>query len=926
MRYSFDLSKVQPNRYQFNWNGMKTAQAMKLSIDTLQSLAVHEKDAPGQSYMFEGTYWAEVKRVQGLKNKAINDLLDTFYSLFSTVGKILKDEPIIKPLSPSDIDSATTEMIRTNENYRFQTWAEAWDFLRKNELDKYSPQLMWVFTDAANVGGLTKQNSGGMEIGHIDSIKKYITSLNVKIDTVAPLMIRLGLIPKNEYQAFKVALGDLLKEVNGRMHEFWERGWDKLGNLAARAYTILSKENKLPGKKIEEPPSLPFIDENAFLLAIKKHFPKQSITHFFNRPELRNDLIELAEKSHRKQQVDKFETAKRHIDEAARPATVRPGATSFITILARPFNPQKRSFAQRLLFDPNAQEQEQWRPAYDFDDPRFSIAVPELANFANALGGSCELIVGGCDAAALIQMHLTAIQMQIVDRPDFWHLFQDDLDFVPNSEKAIAGINILYNNSIPLPPPFKDKGMHTRSQAQADIIRQVGRMRERTSNKGRILQERHYQFTPEELQDIKKLRTNPDPEHPEGEPIWSSDKAMLPAYLQYQVRRDRFPGNSYIDYIKENDRLFQFVIDITAANELLKSEDNPEGIPAELLKDLHLHPNLSLPVHVDPDQRQEQGISPLGWVGGYVDMDTKTMWVLEIQSDVMQHTGYMRDPAKVTEERQQRRIQLEQQISQKENQIEQAKKPKADPRATLKQKINKIRGENTALENQQGTLDPNSPQFKGNQRKIEQNTKIIENLQRQIEQMPETVGAGVDEARVQQLQNELATIKNELNEVSQESAPAWAGRSWRHDRAKKYHDYRNKVEKVFDGWTSLFFNILLREAKRNGLKAVNVATAQNLMSVWGKVCKSCGEDITPPRDPRTNQAPPINNCPHCGAPVMGAGFARPETKILFERVYNANARKQGAAEVKERGKTWWHINMTSPSLRVAKRWFIRYKF
>jgi hypothetical protein len=54
-----------------------------------------------------------------------------------------------------------------------------------------------------------------------------------------------------------------------------------------------------------------------------------------------------------------------------------------------------------------------------------------------------------------------------------------------------------------------------------------------------------------------------------------------------------------------------------------------------------------------------------------------------------------------------------------------------------------------------------------------------------------------------------------------------------------------------------------------------------------------------------------------------SSYAKPETKALFERVYDNTGQFYGATEIVDHGKKWLEVDMSNPELRIAKNWLMR---
>ena len=289
-----------------------------------------------------------------------------------------------------------------------------------------------------------------------------------------------------------------------------------------------------------------------------------------------------------------------------------------------------------------------------------------------------------------------------------------------------------------------------------------------------------------------------------------------------------------------------------------------DKIPKDLMTELHLH---STPTKGEP---------ALGWVGGYADYDNKILYISEVQSDIMQRTPYMRDPKKSREQTQEEIALIQQQISNINNKIQNA----VSPRKLLEQKIQRIYQENETLKIRIQTQPQQSDVF---QRKIQNNQQLIDNLLRQLPKSPDIVDTTDSQNQLSILQNNLSEAKQKLNNV--ERYPADRGNRF----VKEYpqwHDYKSKVENLFKDWIPIFFNSAFRLAKSKGYERVRIITSDALMKMWER-------------------------------------YARPETKNLFERVYDSTAAFYGAQKIEVNNTEWWEVMMSNPDLRIAQNWLVK---
>lgn len=252
--------------------------------------------------------------------------------------------------------------------------------------------------------------------------------------------------------------------------------------------------------------------------------------------------------------------------------------------------------------------------------------------------------------------------------------------------------------------------------------------------------------------------------------------------------------------------------------------------------------------------------NPLGWIGGYADYENKILYVAEVQSDIMQRTPEMRDPEQANKQKQEEANHLKQEINALQNKINQA----VSPRQTLLNKIERIKQENQT--------NPN---------KAQQNEQLLSTLSDQLNNVPDTVDTSKLENQLREKSNQFQRISITDNEEDRQT-----GIVDRHlnKNYSKWHKYRSKLENVFKDWIPIFFNSAFRLAKSKGYEKVRIITSDHLMQIW-------------------------------------SSFARPETKILFERVYDKTAAFYQGQKITDTTGEWWEIVMNNPNLRIAKRSF-----
>ena len=289
-----------------------------------------------------------------------------------------------------------------------------------------------------------------------------------------------------------------------------------------------------------------------------------------------------------------------------------------------------------------------------------------------------------------------------------------------------------------------------------------------------------------------------------------------------------------------------------------------DKIPLALMQDMAIH------------KTPTKGEPALGWVGGYADYGNKVLYISEVQSDIMQRTPYMRDQEKSKQQTKEEINSITKEIFDVENKI----KNWVSPRQLLQQKIQRINQENETLKARIKTQPQQTSIF---ERKMQDNRQLIDRLLVQLSKSPGTVDFSGLTNQLSVLQNNLSDAKRRLNNT--ERYPTGRGNRF----VKEYpqwHDYKSKIENTFKEWIPIFFNSAFRLAKSKGYERVRIITSDALMKIWER-------------------------------------FARPETKKLFERVYDTTAAFYGAQRITENNTEWWEVMMSNPDLRIAQNWLIK---
>lgn len=276
----------------------------------------------------------------------------------------------------------------------------------------------------------------------------------------------------------------------------------------------------------------------------------------------------------------------------------------------------------------------------------------------------------------------------------------------------------------------------------------------------------------------------------------------------------------------------------------------------ELLKELSFHSTEPVPQGNDYINKQ----NPLGWVGGFANYTTRTMYITEIQSDVMQRTKYMVDPEL-------QKNQIKEKIQKNQNELERLTKLERSkpPKQILQEQINRIN-------NEQLQLQPNSTQHN-------KNVQLLNRLQQQLTLAPEVPNQRTLQNKIRKLNETLSDLNTQLLNVD-------VDRKLYSDNKKnpsKYHAQKGPVEKAFKDWIPIFFNAAIREAKKRNFLHLKLISAKQLMNSW-------------------------------------SGYGGKEKEALFKRIYDNTAQLHNGKPINEQGKEWWDIPLETARYANKSNW------
>lgn len=812
---------------------MKFAQSFPLSINGLMQMrqsAVLSPDLPGQAYLFQGPEVSELARLRGENSPALLDqITKMMHNVFSIFGDDMKDEyDWDREIDEHQLEE---EMTSYAESYMY-------DFNFAGDPDKMWSMVGFLSSpeepttnDPATPGAAAEEpddeslrevikNAIGSGIPDAENFKKLYDELKVAERSVV------------KYYQSQRQYGDAMEFDSNSVIQAWQEG-------------MTQERDGYDGSEIFEDALAAFTSE--ILQAIVDSKDSGSYYHNAQGVQVEPEFLE-EELPKWLPENDFYEELRQHdraiswyVDEHK---DGYGGLQEFVSESigerdSENFNEQKNEWEHKFGFDII----EYLAPDYDpenEDDLRRDVSLAQISEIAQTIATEGYLVDGGVEAAQKASAVIFAVKELANQDETLKFVFSHDLNMMTwDSDDIVRGIEgLARENNEFLFGPLADqvaqmrqsieeqRAMAAEQRAAAEEQQrqeQVARYEEQQraeDAKHQLLPSRQEVTTPEQLQQMQDLGI-----------------AKRPFGHETQLRRGRFPGAGYMSM----EGMSPFTMSIAPTKDYV----GKDKIPPELLQQTLLH------------GVSTEGQPALGWVGGYADYKNKVLYIAEVQSDLMQRTGHMRDPEKVQKQRKQQVATIQQQIAGTQSKIQNAVSPKQQ----ITQKLDAIQQENEGLQ-------PGDP-------KIQRNQGILDNLLRQLSNVPDVVDTKNLEFTLQNLNKSLADAQQNL----QESTNAEDATTSFTSKYRPWHDYKSKVENAFKEWIPIFFNSAFRLARDKEYAIVRIITSDNLMELWDK-------------------------------------YARPETKILFERVYDQTAKFYGAQQVNVQGKTWWEVKMT-PDLRIA---------
>jgi len=325
--------------------------------------------------------------------------------------------------------------------------------------------------------------------------------------------------------------------------------------------------------------------------------------------------------------------------------------------------------------------------------------------------------------------------------------------------------------------------------------------------------------------------------------------ARKPFPHRYIMERSTYPGAGHA----EMDHKFH-PFRITVAPEI-----SADVIPPELFQTFSLH-SMGTPGNMPEDPAGDVSLPAMGWIGGYADYTQQVMYIMEVQSDLMQLTSHMRDPKKLEQSKSQDIANLQNRLTQLERSLGQAQQ--GNPKQYLRQTVVRIRQENAVL-------DQSTPEFN-------QNLSRLEQLETQLSRMPD---GAQDTSRIEQ---QIAEVTQQLQQSQGRSTDVENDMVYTKGNPADWHEYKSKIENLFKDWVPIFFNVAIREAKRREFKKVRIIDASSLAKIW-------------------------------------SNYSDKATVELFKRVYDRTAvLRYNATHGIWNNYGFYEIDLQNPELRVAK--------
>ena len=252
----------------------------------------------------------------------------------------------------------------------------------------------------------------------------------------------------------------------------------------------------------------------------------------------------------------------------------------------------------------------------------------------------------------------------------------------------------------------------------------------------------------------------------------------------------------------------------------------------------------------------------IGWIGGYVDSFGKNMYIVELQSDVMQHTNYMKDPEK-------------------------SKNKLNEDLKRYNQELTKEK-ENLAKQSAEGINAYYDKRIKDLEQKRDaaNNDNMKQQMDTAIQKLTEQKNAKEDpwgkiRKKIQDTENVIAEIFNQIKELAEYESNEKD--SWR--KRPQYADVKSKIENRFTEYIDVFWNEVIYYCAKLEIKNLWISHSEYLAKAW-------------------------------------AQYATPDTVNMYKKIYDKRAQDFGA----EKQGDFWHLDLTKKMPKYANtNWYQRTK-
>ena len=797
---------------------IKFAQNFPLSVNGLMKMresTVLSPDIPGQTYLFQGPEISELSRLRGQDSPSLIDqVIKMMHNVFTIFGDDMKDE--------YEWDRELDDEVEEEMN----NYAEM--YMSDYRFDDDKMWSMVAFLSSPEEG--TQPTDGPMDNSLQEAIKATIGSGPPSAKNFRALYNQLKEAEQRVVKFYdtQTNMGDSMEFNSTSVVQAWQEATraEQAGNDGSDIFNdalsaFTSEYLQAVVESRNTGPSSYYYRNQEPELYMEEELPAWLPEDGFQEALREHDRgIDWYIDEHKDGYGGLLETASESIGERN----------------AEYFEEKKREWEHRFGFDIVAYLAPEYDPDNE-DDPRRDVSLAQISEMAQTLASEGYLVDGGTEAAQKASAVIFAVKEMANEDENMKFIFSNDLNRMTwDSDSIVRGIEgLARENDQFLFGPLADQVVQMRQR--------VEEQRELEAEQRRLVEEQQRQ---EEIKRYEEQQRIEDLKHqmlPRRQEVTTPEQlqqmqdlgiAKRPFGHETQLNRGTFPGAGVFNM----QGMSPFTMSIAPTKDYV----DKGKIPPELMRNTLLH------------TVQTDGQPALGWIGGFADYNNKVLYIAEVQSDLMQRTSYMRDPEKVQKQRAQEVATIQQQIAGIQAKMQNAISPKQQ----VTQKLDAIQRENA-------TLQPGDP-------KLQKNQNIIDNLLRQLPNVPDIVDTRNLEFTLQNLNKSLA----EAQQRQQESLNAEDTSS---DSLRRWHDYKSKVENTFKEWIPIFFNSAFRLARDKGYTLVRIVTSDNLMKLWDK-------------------------------------YARPETKALFERIYDQTAKFYGAQQVNVQGKTWWEVKM-NPYLRIA---------